>query len=57
MGRAELRKTGARQEGRAWKEDREKIFCGEEENRFIPSLNSGWIYVGRSGFSSVLEGK
>lgn len=57
MGRAELKKTGARQEGRAWKEDREKIFCGEEENRFIPSLNSGWIYVGRSGFSSVLEGK
>ena len=52
MGRAELRKTAARQGRRTGG----NICCGEEDNGFVPSPDSRGIYIGRTGFSWVLEG-
>lgn len=46
---------GARQSRRAWKETGRKTGCREEENRSVPSLDSEWVCVGRTGFLWALE--
>ena len=32
-----------------------KMGCGEEDNRPVPSLDSEWVFVVRTGFLRVFE--